>query len=285
MGPESGVAPGVGVDRLGVVIRVSWLTVAPVKGLALQQRDEVALEEHGVADNRRFHIVEPTGRRTGVLEIPSLVRVAADYDAETERLTLRFPGGPVVDGIVELGEPTTTDFYGRPVPARLVVGPWEDALSEFAGRPLRLARPERPGAAVDRRRGAVTLVSDESVEELAREAGVERVDARRFRMLIGISGARAREEDEWVGREVEIGRARVRFLGTVGRCAVTTRDPGTGRRDLDTLRLIRDYRGFTEKRGGKRELDFGIYGDVVSPGRVRVGDEVTPLGQLRLAAP
>ena len=266
------------------VICVSWLAVAPVKGLALQQREEVVLEEHGVADNRRFHIVEPTGRRTGVLEIPALVQVGAEYDGATERLTLRFPGGPVVEGTVAVGAPTTTDFYGRPVPSRFVVGPWEEALSAFARRPLRLARSDRPGAGVDRGRGAVSLVSDESVEELARQAGAERVDARRFRMLIGVSGARPHEEDQWVGSEVDVGAARVRFLGTVGRCAVTTRDPDTGARDLDTLRLIRDYRGFTEKRGGKRELDFGIYGDVIRAGRVRVGDPVTPLGQLRLAA-
>jgi MOSC domain-containing protein len=265
------------------VIRVSWLAVAPVKGLALRQRDEVVLDEHGVADNRRFHIVEPTGRRTGVLEIPTLVQVGADYDNAAERLTLRFPDGHVVDGTVEIGDSTTTDFYGRPVPSRFVVGPWERALSDFARRPLRLARSERPGAGVDRGRGAVSLVSDASVEELARQAGEERVDARRFRMLIGVSGARPHEEDDWLGRQVEIGDARVRFLGTVGRCAITTRDPDTGERDLDTLRVIRGYRGFTAKRGGKRELDFGIYGDVVRPGRVRVGDVVSPLGQLRIA--
>jgi uncharacterized protein len=266
------------------VIRVSWLAVAPVKGLALQQRDEVVLEEHGVTDNRRFHIVEPTGRRVGVLEIPTLVQIAADYDSATERLTLRLPDGRVVEGRVELGDPTTTDFWGRPVPARFVVGPWEAALSAFARRPLRLARSERPGAGVDRGRGAVSLVSDESVEELARQAGEERVDVRRFRMLIGVSGGRPHEEDDWLGSEVDIGDARARFLGTVGRCAVTTRDPDTGARDLDTLRVIGGYRGFTAKRGGKRELDFGIYGDVVRPGRVRVGDEVRALGQLRIAA-
>jgi uncharacterized protein YcbX len=266
------------------VIRVSWLTVAPVKGLALQSRDEIVLDRYGVAENRRFHLVEPSGRRTGVMEIAALVQVAAEYDAAAERLTLRFPDGAVVDGPVEVGAAVTTDFYGRPVPGRIVDGPWADALSEFAGRPLRLARSERPGAAVDRGRGTVSLVSDESLAELARQAGEERVDGRRFRMLVGVSGVRPHEEDEWVGHEVELGDAAVRFLGTVGRCAITTRDPDTGQRDLDTLRLIRDYRGFTEKRGGKRELDFGIYGEVVRPGRVRVGDVVTPLGQLRLEA-
>jgi uncharacterized protein YcbX len=53
---------------------------------------------------------------------------------------------------------------------------------------------------------------------------------------------------------------------------MTTRDPDTGARDLDTLGLIRSYRGLSERR----TLDFGVYGEIVEPGRVRVGDTVEP---------
>jgi uncharacterized protein len=58
----------------------------------------------------------------------------------------------------------------------------------------------------------------------------------------------------------------------VPRCATTTRDPNTGRRDLDTLREIAAYRG---KRDGKK-IDFGVYAQVVRPGRIRLGDPVEP---------
>ena len=44
-------------------------------------------------------------------------------------------------------------------------------------------------------------------------------------------------------------------------------------RTLDTLAEIKIYRGL---RDGKK-LDFGVYFDVVEPGRVRVGDAVQPL--------
>jgi uncharacterized protein YcbX len=60
-----------------------------------------------------------------------------------------------------------------------------------------------------------------------------------------------------------------RVSGPVDRCAVTTRDPETGERDLDTLRLLADYRGRRESDGA---VLFGVYGAVVRPGRVRVGD-------------
>lgn len=62
----------------------------------------------------------------------------------------------------------------------------------------------------------------------------------------------------------------IRVSGPVPRCALTTRSPDTGERDLDTLRLIKGYRGV---RNGEA-IDFGVYARVVRPGRVRVGDVV-----------
>ena len=44
----------------------------------------------------------------------------------------------------------------------------------------------------------------------------------------------------------------------------------SGERDLDTLGLIRSYRGV---RDGEA-IDFGVYAQVIEPGRVRVGDPV-----------
>ena len=57
------------------------------------------------------------------------------------------------------------------------------------------------------------------------------------------------------------------------RCAITTQDPDTGERDLDTLRTIISYRGLRE---GKH-ADFGVLGEVAQPGRIRLGDRVSVL--------
>ena len=251
---------------------LSWISIAPVKGLGLAHPREVSVEPHGVAENRRFFLVDEEGRRYGLIRHGRLVQVAAETDAEATRLELRFPGGDVVAGDVELGFPVTTDFYGRPVEGRLVEGPWADALSAYAGRPIRIVRADGPGGGVDRARGPVSLVSKESGEQLAAHAGVP-VDLRRFRMLFGIEGVRAHEEDGWAGREVRIGDAAVRILARVARCAITTQDPDTGERDLDTLRLIDGYRP-RDPAGG---ICFGVWGEVARPGRVRVGDPVEPL--------
>ena len=186
---------------------------------------------------------------------------------------LRFPDGSEVVGDVELGERIVTSFFGRPVEGRLVEGPWNDALADYVGRPVRLARTEREGDGVDRGRLAgATLVSTGSLEALRDAAGEDvPVDGRRFRMTIGIEGVEPHGEDGWIGSQVRVGGATVAVREHVGRCAVTTLDPDRGVRDLDTLGTIAGYRGDVQTR---EPLPFGVWCEVVEPGRVAVGDPV-----------
>ncbi len=92
-------------------------------------------------------------------------------------------------------------------------------------------------------------------------------------MLIELEGGRAHEEDTWVGCRVGLGEAILRISAPVPRCAMTTHDPETGHRDLDTLRAIKDYRGLVD---GK-DLMFGVWGEVERPGTIRLGDRVSVL--------
>ena len=66
----------------------------------------------------------------------------------------------------------------------------------------------------------------------------------------------------------------VSFSGHVGRCLITSRDPDTGEVDLPTLDVLGAYRTGLDTT---EPLPFGIWGRVVSPGAVSVGDEVTLL--------
>ena len=251
---------------------VARISISPVKGLALVEVDEVELELTGARANRRFHIVDADGRRYNQLRNGALVQIRQELDGE--RLALRFPDGTVADGEIGLGETVTTDFYGRPVEGRIVEGPWSQALSEFAGRPLTLVQ-SAPGAAVDRTRGHVSFVSRASLEELGRQGGQQdAVDGRRFRMLFELDGCAPHDEDAWVKRHVRVGEALVRVRGDVGRCAITTQNPDTGVPDSDTLRTIKAYRSETANEKGKNHLPFGVYGEVIEPGKVSLGDTV-----------
>jgi uncharacterized protein YcbX len=242
---------------------VARINVTPVKGLGLLHPDEVELTPRGVESNRRYYLIQGWRLYNGKDHGP-LVRIAPEV--ENGSLRLLFPDGREVAGEVELGEAVTTNFWGRRVTGRLVRGPGSDALSDYAATALQLVRTDEPGAGCDVHVG--TLVSRASCERLGRELGGAEVDGRRFRMLFELDGADAHEEDTW--QHVRIGDAVVRIAGPVPRCAVTTQNPATGVRSLDTLAGIKSYRGL---RDGSK-LDFGVYFDVVEPGRVRLGDVV-----------
>jgi uncharacterized protein YcbX len=250
---------------------VARLSTTPVKSLLLHHPDEILLEPFGVATDRRFYLIREDGRLLAGLHHGPLALVRADWEPGPDRLVLTFPDGEVVEGDVVLAEPVLTDFWGHRVDGRLVEGPWEDALTVYAGRQVRLVKALEPAGGVDVE--PVTLVSSESIAELARQAGFEVVDGRRFRMLLEVAGCAPHEEDTWSGHRVQLGEAVVEIGGPVPRCATTTRDPSTGKRDFDALREIAAYRG---KREGKK-IDFGVYARVVEPGRVRVGDPVEPV--------
>jgi uncharacterized protein YcbX len=248
------------------------ISVAPVKGLALEARESVELTPAGVEGDRRFYLVDETGHLINQKRVPALATVVPAVS--DGRVRLRFPGGEEVAAEVHLGAEVETSFYGRPVRGRLVVGPWSEALSAHTGASLRLVRTEQEGDGLDRgARAGVSIISTGSLRALAAEAGRDAVDGRRFRMLLTLDGLEPHGEDAWLGRRVRLGSATVEVAGNVGRCAVTTRDPVTGVRDLETLDLIEAYRGdlpTTER------LPFGVWGRIVQPGRVRLGDTAAP---------
>ena len=252
--------------------RVAWVAIAPVKGLALELLDEVELTGFGPTGDRRFFLIDGDNRLVNGKGLGILQQIHPAYDTAGGTLTLRLPGGEEVVGPVELAEPVETRFWSRTLEARTVVGPWSEAISALTGRSLRLVAPDRP--AVDRfRSGAASLLSTASLGALAAELGVPDVDSRRFRMHFGIDGVEAHAEDGWIGRRVRIGEAVVVPQGNVGRCAVTTQDPDTGRPDLDTLKALARYRREVETT---EPLPFGVYAAVTEPGRIRVGDPVDP---------
>jgi uncharacterized protein len=243
---------------------VAAIATTPVKGFALSSPEHVSLGVDGLEANRRFALLDERGERLRSSKHAWPCTVAADYDVETEHLNIRLPDGRTIAGTVATTEAVAFDYHGHLVGAHVVAGPWIGPLSSLAGIPVRLVKLDRPGGVQSE---PVTLVSTASLRTIANEAGRD-VDARRFRMLFHVDGCAPHEEDEWLGRRVRIGEAVVRVVELVERCVVTTRDPETGRRDLDTLALLKGYRG---------SIDFGVRATVVEPGVVGVGGVVEPL--------
>ena len=255
---------------------VVGLTMTPVKATRLHVVESLALGPEGVLENRRFYVIDDRDRMINSKIAGELQTVIADYSHADRTLRLTLPDGRVVEDEIRLGSEVDTRFFSTQRKGRLVEGPWSDALSAVVGRPLRLVEPNSPGAGVDRGAGgAVSLISRASLARLAEVGDVESLDPRRFRMLIEIEGVDAHAEDRWVDDgSVRIGEAVVAFTGHVGRCLITSRDPDTGVVDVPTLDILGSYRGGIETT---EPLPFGVWGRVVSPGTVRVGDQVAPL--------
>lgn len=251
--------------------RIVRISIAPVKSLGLVHPDHVELDIGGVRGDRRFWLVDADGNLINNKRAGPLMTIRPEWDEASRTLVLGFPDGRRVGGVVELGEPEPVTLYGVPHPSRRVLGPWEEAIASVARRPLKLLWSEEH--ATDRASigGDVSLVSTASLERLQAELGEpDPVDGRRFRMLFELDGLEPHEEDTWIGSTVRLGSAEIAVNGDVGRCAVTTLDPDTGLRDLDTLGALGRYRpdGLTDP------MPFGVYGAVTVPGRAAVGDSV-----------
>lgn len=111
----------------------------------------------------------------------------------------------------------------------------------------------------------LSLVTTQTLARLGEMVGTP-LDVARFRpnILMEASDAAPFQEDDWVGRILNIGGMAMRVDKRDGRCVVITIDPVTTERNPAILRAV----------ARNREGCVGIYGSTVTPGRVAIGDEV-----------
>ncbi len=251
-------------------MRVSQLSMTPVKGLALHHPDHLDLTRGGVVGNRAFFLLDESGEIPSCTEVGALLQHKADYDADADLLGVTGPRGLLRQEKVELGEPVDADFYGlRTVAGHVVLG-WDKLFSDIVGQPVRLIKGVSGGYDV----APVTLIGAATTVALGQHAGVDGVDSRRFRMNLELSGSEPLDEDSWEGRELRVGEVALRVGREVKRCAATTRDPDTGTVDLQTLKMIGAYKGRTTTEDDGPGFYLGVYAEVTTEGRVRRGDEV-----------
>jgi uncharacterized protein YcbX len=268
--PPANPTFGYGFSTMRTLVRLS---VTPVKALRLSHPREADLTAAGIPADRRFYLIDEDGGLFDASDHGGLLRIVAAYDPGTERLRLVFPDGAAVEEAADdLEETVTTDFFGRAVTGRVVDGGFAGAISDVVGRPVRLVRVARDGDGQDVH--PLTIVSSASVHDIGSRGGQPDLDARRFRMNLEIDGCGAYEEDSWDGGLVRVGEATIRVRGQIPRCIVTTLGPDTGDKDFTTLNLIARHRKRIE---GRRGLPFGMYAEVLEPGRVRIGDPVEPV--------
>ena len=247
---------------------VAAIFTSPVKSLALSRSDSVTVGPDGIAEDRRFHLVDAEGRLVTQRQQGRLTLVQAGYSSESDVLILQFPDGQHFSGQTELSDAVTTVMWGRQVAGREVVGPWSEALSKFCGSSVRIVKTDNPCESFDEY--PVSMLSQASIDNLGgRIRGGPEFDGRRFRPNFLLDGCAPYEEDSWLGGVVQIGPdLRIRLVAPDPRCAITTLDPDTGERDTAVPRLLLSY------RPSARAPYFGVYGAVETTGMVSMGDSV-----------
>ena len=258
---------------------MAWLASAPVKSMALIEHSAVQVGLAGIVGDRRYALIDPQDRLVSGKRIGPLATIVPGVREDPEALALHFPDGSVIEEDVLRGRAVSAVFYGEGRPAHEVRGSFSRTLSEWAGQPIRLIRLDDDGGGIDRsdEGGGFSLVSSGSLLSLAQAAGLaDPLDPRRFRMSSVVEGVEPYAEDGWLGRLVQLGEVVVRVRGNIGRCAVTTHDPATGRRSLDTLKLLAETRGDLPST---EPLPFGVFATVLVPGEIRLGDPVTVLDE------
>ncbi len=268
-------------------MKVTGLSIYPVKSLGGRPVDSASVEPQGLTGDRRWCLVDGAGEVVTARECHDLLRLDAEIiDEETIRLTDRADGAEILVD-TPLGLPAVPVSLSRmpcATPADDDVNEW---ISTQVGRPLRLVWQEdsssrsiseshggEPGDVVSMAdTGPLLLVSESSLKQLnewivLNSPGAEALDMLRFRPNVVIDGAEPFAEDIW--KSVQIGEVTFRTTELCDRCVMTTIDPVTlakGKEPIRTLARHRRWEGATW---------FGTRLTPRGGGILRVGDAVVP---------
>lgn len=262
-------------------IQVTELNIYPVKSCRGISVDQAAMESRGFQYDRRWMIIDTSGRFVSQRTYPRLALIAVRLGARD--ITLAVPG--IEDLIIPLRlagkRIVQVDIWKDTVGALAAEESANDWVSTVLEVPCRLVymsdesfRPVDPEYAVHKDQ---VSFADAYPFHLTTEASLADLNTRlsspismnRFRPNIVLSGCGAYEEDTW--KRIRIGSALFHVVKPCARCATTVVNQETGIRGEEPLHTLSRYRNDDGK------ILFGqnlIHGSLST---VHVGDPVTVL--------
>ena len=262
-------------------ITVSGLHLYPVKSLRGISPNRWSLDHLGLANDRRWMLVDADGRFVTQRRNPRLCLIDTALEGQAIILgTAEFPTLHVVPPGTD-APVVEVQVWADRVAARDAGDRAADWLSGFLGKPVRLVYfPPDALRGVDpayAERGDRTAFSDGFPLLLISEASLrdlngrldEPLPMRRFRPNLVVGGTEPYAEDGW--RRIRIGRLTLRVVKPCSRCVITTIDPETATTGREPLRTLSQYR----RRGNKVYFGQNLIHD--GTGLLAVGDEVQVL--------
>lgn len=270
------------------MLRVTGLFVYPVKSCRGLSLDVAELDDLGLVGDRRFLVVDETGKFLTQRTHARMAQIATALDAV--RLTLSAEGAGAVS-VARASDPraplrSVTIWKHSELQAEDCGPEAAQWLSDFLGARLSLVRigpafernvlkkAGRPGDVFNFADAVPLLIAGEAsladLNDRIQENGGEPVPMERFRPNLVVSGAAPFAEDDWpVAR---IGDVVLRNAGKSIRCIVTTTDQQTGERGKEPLRTLATFRRDADDPTG---VCFGTnFIHETKRGTLRVGDAV-----------
>ena len=270
---------------------ISELWRYPVKSMAGEQVEAIALDADGVVGDRRWAVRDLGTGKVASAKKPRPFGGLLHWTASTADDGSVMVESPDHDSWVA-GDPALDDALSatleRPVAmATVEIGREESYDSEWPeipGTALSDVEMELPVAMMTERASfvdlaAVHLVVEDSVAHLSDLMGAD-VSIRRFRptALLGSSGETAPgfADLAWVDRTATLGDVGLHVSGPAPRCVMTTIPQGDLGAQREVLQTLAEHARHDTGMGVFACL--GTYAEVTAPGTVRLGDRFTLTG-------
>lgn len=184
---------------------------------------------------------------------PSLQAIQAVLDEADETLALSHPDLPDLHFDPATEQDRFLDWVGPIMPA------------DRAASAAIIRVPDR--GMTDTDYPSISLINLASHRAVGQRLGQD-LSPLRWRGNFLLDGLAPWEEFDWIGKRLRIGTVEIEVRERIGRCLATAANPGTGKRDADTLNALQTGWGHT---------DFGVYAVVTGSGAVGLGDRIERL--------
>lgn len=263
-------------------MKIEGLWIYPVKsfrGLALQEMEILA---DGPRYDRQWMLVDPAGKFVTQRQYPKMATIQPRLSGvagsnKVADAALSFDiAGRSFEIPAPTGNETPIKVWSHEGTGLLLDGPWNEALSEYLGGPVRLVtmNPASPRLRDSKwplhfpDTAQFLLVNTKSLEDLNSKLEAP-IPIDRFRANIQVTTERAWSEEEWTSATT--GPILFWVRGPCTRCVMITTDQASG--------VVGAKQPLTALAGMKRtptaKADFGIHLMAKSVGILRVGDELT----------
>ena len=254
------------------------IVIYPVKGLGGISLKSSKCDMRGLANDRRYLIVDEQGQFLSQREISTMALIETEF--EDEVLTLRHGTNSISLTLSHhSSRKLEIKIWSHEFEAYLANSDIDEWLSTAIGRKCHLVYMDKD---IIRNKSLIKspgntelsfadgypylILGSASMDQLNKKLEVP-VSSNRFRANLLISTEEAHEEDEW--HDIMIGAAKFRIIKPCARCKVITINQQTGEQGVEPLKTLSTYR----KDG--RKVNFGANAICLTPGEIiKVGDKI-----------